>query len=431
MSDIAIRASGLSKRYRIGLRQHYGSLRDVIAGKFFGFRAAGVGSGRRPSGRFVGDMIWALRDVSLEVRHGEVIGVIGPNGAGKTTLLKILSRITEPTEGEAEIHGRMGSLLEVGTGFHPEMSGRENIHLNGAILGMRRREIERKFDEIVSFAGVEEFLDTEVKHYSTGMYMRLAFAVASHLEPDILVVDEVLSVGDVQFQEKCLGKMSQVAGSGRTVLFVSHNLAAVRSLCTRACLIDSGQIRLLGKPDEVISEYLTSFRSSESPNDNLLAERSDRSGSGRVRVIRFEARASEDQPGHPRTGSDAEFIIGYTSTENKNLVRFEVGFVVVDQDGVAVFTCTTKMTRLRIFHDAPPSGRIVCKMKSLPLVPGTYWVNITMKDEWGLADSIMRAASFRVIYDGTGEFIVIPSRAAGHVVVHHEWAITSESMFPR
>lgn len=430
MSDIAIRTSGLGKRYRIGMRRRYGSLRDVIAGKFRGLGGAGAGSGRRPTGRFAGDTFWALRDVSLEVRHGEVIGVIGPNGAGKTTLLKILSRITEPTEGEAEIHGRMGSLLEVGTGFHPEMSGRENIYLNGAILGMRRREIERKFDEIVNFAGVEEFLDTEVKHYSTGMYMRLAFAVASHLEPDILVVDEVLSVGDAQFQEKCLGKMSQVAGSGRTVLFVSHNLAAVRSLCTRACLIDSGQIKMQGKPEEVISEYLASFRSSEHPQDDLLSKRTDRAGSGRVRVNRFEARASGDQPGLPRTGSDAEFIIGYTATENKKLTRFEVGFVVVDQDGVAVFSCTTRMTRVRVFHDAPPSGRVICKMKNLPLIPGTYWVNIIMKDEWGLADSIMKAASFQVIYDGTGEFIVIPSRASGHVVVQHEWDVSSESMSP-
>ncbi len=412
------------------MRRRYGSLRDVIAERLFGFRSAGLPEGHS-SGRIAGDSIWALRHVSLDVNHGEVIGVIGPNGAGKTTLLKILSRITEPTEGEAEIHGRMGSLLEVGTGFHPEMSGRENIYLNGAILGMRKSEIARKFDEIVDFAGVEEFLDTQVKHYSTGMYMRLAFAVASHLEPDILIVDEVLSVGDAQFQEKCLGKMSQVAGGGRTVLFVSHNLAAVRSLCTRACLIDGGQLRRLGKPDEVISDYLASFRASENSSDNVLEKRTDRSGSGRVRVNRFEARACGDLPGHPRTGSDAEFVIGYTSSENKNLVRFEVGFVVVDQDGVAVFTCTTRMTRLRVFHDAAPSGTITCKVRNLPLIPGAYWVNLTIKDEWGLADSIMRAASFQVTYDGTGEFIVIPSRAAGHVVVQHEWAITAESLLVR
>ena len=203
------------------------------------------------------ETIWALKDVSFEIKRGEVVGIIGRNGAGKSTLLKILSRITEPTEGQAAIYGRVGSLLEVGTGFHPELTGRENIYLNGAILGMRRAEIERKFDEIVVFSGVEKFIDTPVKHYSSGMYLRLAFAVAAHLEPEILLVDEVLAVGDAQFQKKCLGKMADVAQAGRTVLFVSHNMGAIHHLCPRSILLEQGRIAMVGATAEVIRHYLS------------------------------------------------------------------------------------------------------------------------------------------------------------------------------
>src|SRR6266480_5280255 len=223
MNGIAIRAEGLGKLYRIGQRERENALRNVLGPIL---RAPWKVLKREKKETF-----WALKDVDLEVKHGEVLGLIGRNGAGKTTLLKILSRITKPTSGWAEIYGRVGSLLEVGTGFHPELSGRDNTYLSGAILGMSKREIERKFDEIVAFAEVERFIDTQVKHYSSGMYMRLAFAVAAHLEPEILVVDEVLAVGDAAFQKKCLGKMGDVAQQGRTVLFVSHNMAAVRKLC--------------------------------------------------------------------------------------------------------------------------------------------------------------------------------------------------------
>src|SRR5438128_9630341 len=244
MGDIAVRVEGLSKRYRIGARQErYYTLRDTLTeavarpfqklAAFFSRNGAGS---RTPEA----SSIWALKDVSFEVKHGEVVGIIGRNGAGKSTLLKILSRITEPTEGRARIHGRVGSLLEVGTGFHPELTGRENIYLNGAILGMRKAEIDRKFDEIVTFAELERFVDTPVKHYSSGMYVRLAFAVAAHLEPEILLVDEVLAVGDAAFQKKCLGKMDSVAREGRTVLFVSHNLQAISTLTERSLLLSHG-----------------------------------------------------------------------------------------------------------------------------------------------------------------------------------------------
>ena len=258
----AIIVDRLTKRYSLGDQGGYRMLRDSIATSFNGSlrRVQRVFGGRKelaevPSNH--GDF-WALRDVSFDVDHGQVIGVIGRNGAGKSTLLKILTRITRPTSGRARINGRVASLLEVGTGFHPELTGRENIYLNGAILGMRRTEIDRKFDAIVAFAEVDEFLDTPVKRYSSGMYVRLAFAVAAHLEPEILLVDEVLAVGDVAFQRKCLGKMGEVAQSGRTVILVSHNMAAVARRCTRAVWLDKGQLHMEGDADQVIAAYLAS-----------------------------------------------------------------------------------------------------------------------------------------------------------------------------
>ncbi|MCP4309301.1 MAG: ATP-binding cassette domain-containing protein [bacterium] len=258
--DVVIRAKGLGKKYVIGHeeRERYVALRDVLARTAKGVwrKTADMARGRPI---VVGDRtedFWALKDVSFEVRRGEVLGVIGRNGAGKSTLLKILSRITDPTEGRVTIAGRVASLLEVGTGFHPELTGRENVYLNGAILGMTRAEIKRKFDEIVDFAGVERFLDTPVKRYSSGMQVRLAFAVAAHLEPEILVVDEVLAVGDAEFQKKCLGKMEDVASHGRTVLFVSHNMAAVSALCTGALTLNAGMISHSGRVAEVLASYL-------------------------------------------------------------------------------------------------------------------------------------------------------------------------------
>ena len=250
---------GLGKRYRIGARRaRYKSLRDVLAeAASLPVRAVRSLAGRAPS-RSPLTTIWALRDVSFRIGHGEVVGIIGRNGAGKSTLLKILSRITEPTTGTAEIRGRVGSLLEVGTGFHPELTGGENIYLNGAILGMRRHEIESRFDEIVAFAGVEKFVDTPVKHYSSGMYLRLAFAVAAHLEPEILLVDEVLAVGDAAFQRKCLDKMEEVGERGRTVLFISHNMPAITRLCARTILLDDGTVIADGPSHEVVSMYLRS-----------------------------------------------------------------------------------------------------------------------------------------------------------------------------
>ncbi len=247
MSQLAIRVNQLGKQYKIGAlhQPRYRTLRDSLTGIFTRKEPANNGH------------IWALREISFEVKQGQVLGVIGRNGAGKSTLLKLLSRVTEPTEGEAEIHGRVGSLLEVGTGFHPELTGRENIYLNGAILGMKRAEIERKFDEIVAFAEIEKFIETPVKRYSSGMYLRLAFAVAAHLEPEILVVDEVLAVGDAEFQRKCIGKMSDVANEGRTVLFVSHNMSAVLRLTEESLVIEKGRLALRAATPQAVDFYLS------------------------------------------------------------------------------------------------------------------------------------------------------------------------------
>jgi lipopolysaccharide transport system ATP-binding protein len=282
-SHPAIRVSGLSKLYRVGARQQgYKTLResiaDACAAPFARLRGRGTGDGGQgaakpkaesgksssapapspsPSPRLSGEQFWALKDVSFEVQPGEVVGIIGRNGAGKSTLLKILSRITEPTSGRIELRGRVGSLLEVGTGFHPELSGRENIYMNGSILGMSRREIQRKFDEIVDFSGIEDFLDTPVKRYSSGMYVRLAFAVAAHLEPEILIVDEVLAVGDAEFQRKCLGKMKSVASHGRTVLFVSHNMPSIEALCQQVVYVHDGRVVRQGPTTEVVAAYRT------------------------------------------------------------------------------------------------------------------------------------------------------------------------------
>jgi lipopolysaccharide transport system ATP-binding protein len=292
MSNIAIRVENLCKQYKIGAgKVRYDTLRDQIVG--------GVTSlfRRDRRSRQRDDIFWALQDVSFAVKKGEVVGIIGHNGAGKSTLLKVLSRITEPTSGYAEIAGRVSSLLEVGTGFHGELTGRENIYLNGAILGMRKAEIVRKFDEIVAFAEIDKFIDTPAKHYSSGMYVRLAFAVAAHLEPEILLIDEVLAVGDTAFQRKCLGKMGDVARAGRTILFVSHQIAAVESLCDVAYVLEGGRVAQSGQAAEVIEAYLSSTPiSCHTP----LSQRADRQGNGKLQFTDIALLADD---GTPHSGS--------------------------------------------------------------------------------------------------------------------------------
>jgi lipopolysaccharide transport system ATP-binding protein len=311
-TPLVLRVEGLSKSYRIGEREPYKALRDVLTDA--------VKMRRRVRSQTSSDRIWALSDVSFDVQQGEVVGLIGRNGAGKSTLLKVLSRITEPTDGQVILRGRVGSLLEVGTGFHPELTGRENIFLNGTILGMRRAEIVRRFDEIVEFAGVARFLDTPVKRYSSGMQVRLAFAVAAHLEPEILLVDEVLAVGDAEFQEKCLGKMRDVTREGRTVVFVSHNLAAVRGLCSRGLLLEQGRLAFDGDVDEAVERYLERVggaRDSAVVEGQALASRLVKSKVyGDAPLFRCNRISVLDEDGRPsvsfRSDEDATVAIEFT-----------------------------------------------------------------------------------------------------------------------
>ncbi|HEX7997144.1 MAG TPA: polysaccharide ABC transporter ATP-binding protein [Pyrinomonadaceae bacterium] len=333
MSEIAIRCEGVGKRYRLGQRERYRALRDTLTDMMTApfriirsaFQKSANGNGK------LDNMLWALRDVSFVVRPGEVVGIIGRNGAGKSTLLKILSRITKPSEGMVEIHGRVGSLLEVGTGFHPELTGRENIYLNGSILGMRKAEIDRKFDEIVRFAEVEEFIDTPVKRYSSGMYVRLAFAVAAHLEPEILVIDEVLAVGDAQFQKKCLGKMGDVAKEGRTVLFVSHNMQAVQSLCHRAILIEAGRVVAEGSAKEVVSRYLASI--SEMGSEINWPE-NEAPGNDEIRLTSLRVSTENSNGGVYSSSEDLNVEMEFTARMRHSALC--VGFDVVNSEGVVI-----------------------------------------------------------------------------------------------
>ncbi len=313
-----------------------------------------------------GDQIWALRDINFTVDQGDVLGIIGRNGAGKSTLLKILSRVTAPTSGKVKIKGRVASLLEVGTGFHPDLTGRENIYLNGAILGMSRDEINRKFDEIVDFSGVEKFIDTPVKRYSSGMHVRLAFAVAAHLDPEILVVDEVLAVGDAKFQKKCLGKMSDVAKEGRTVLFVSHNMAAVQNLCSQAFLISTGQIIYSGMVPEVVDRYLLSDR-----QDNLFNPvRSKRKGDQQAVITNFQL-----HPIQPKTGMPTEFIFDISRSSSDGELFVELAVSIQTEQGIPLFQLYSRHMG-QGFSISTGMTKIVTRIDNLPLAPGRYIVNL-------------------------------------------------------
>jgi len=371
----AIRVRHLSKQYRIGGPQEpYHTFRDAI-----------VNSLKAPMKVFhkapLVEGFWALKDISFDVEPGEVVGIIGRNGSGKSTLLKILSRITSPTEGTVELHGRVGSLLEVGTGFHPEMTGRENIFLNGSILGMKRKEIDDKLDEIVKFSEIDKFLDTPVKRYSSGMYVRLAFAVAANMEPEILVVDEVLAVGDAGFQKKCLGKMGDVAKEGRTVLFVSHQMAAVENLCSRALLINSGQILEEGKSSEVIETYLKKMHGETNSID--LADRIDRSGSGEYR---FQKVWLSDNAGNRvnffRIG-DRNVSIHINLKPSKDSVKSMSGVVSLVICNFSGNRLTSLLTEWKeIILNISGNNTIKFTIDRIHICPGTYSCNLYF-GRWG------------------------------------------------
>ena len=370
MSDVAIRVEGLGKRYHVGAVRRRTMLREALTERA---RAAARLLGGR--GRGSGDeFIWALRDVSFEVPRGEAVGFIGGNGAGKSTLLKLLSRITEPTEGDAWIHGRVGSLLEVGTGFHAELSGRENTYLNGAILGMKRAEIDRKFDEIVAFAGVERFIDTPVKHYSSGMYLRLAFAVAAHLEPEILIVDEVLAVGDAEFQKRCLGKMGEVARGGRTVLFVSHNMDAVQRLCSRCVLLEGGRVATLGPTRQVVRRYLSAELRHAGPGEWVDFRAHSREGTGEARfaAARYVG-AGGPGDGHVASGGPLEVVLAVDASAALRVDSLAVTFYAPDGTKLVNADTARQGRALRLEEGR---SEVVVRIDALHLNPGPYQVGL-------------------------------------------------------
>jgi lipopolysaccharide transport system ATP-binding protein len=421
--DVVIRAEGLGKQYMIGHQAkgtRHTTLRDAIVGGARGLlrSTADVVRGRPLVAGDAVEAFWALKNVSFEVRRGEVMGIIGRNGAGKSTLLKILSRITEPSEGRVTIKGRVASLLEVGTGFHPELSGRENIYLNGAILGMSRAEIRRKLDEIVAFAEVEKFLDTPVKRYSSGMYVRLAFAVAAHLDPEILVVDEVLAVGDAEFQRKCLGKMGEVARGGRTVLLVSHNIASVQSLCSRCISLLSGKILSDGDPIAVVADLYSSSCLQHSTN---LREIPDRRGNGRTRFLDFTI---TDEKGcvleSVSTGQHIRLKLTTSGFQKANNIRISVAFSTAF--GATLFVCSTELT-----HDGPyvPVGmaEIICGIPRLPLAAGPYLLTFYMEQDREVIDWIEHKVLLTVNdsdFFGSGRNLP-PGWEGKCVLVDHYW----------
>jgi lipopolysaccharide transport system ATP-binding protein len=373
MSDIAIRAEGLGKLYRIGgPKQKYRTIRETIVDTAtMPFqRARGVMRGEAAGGGH--ESFWALKNISFEVKHGEVVGIIGRNGAGKSTLLKVLSRITEPSAGYVDVYGRVGSLLEVGTGFHPELTGRENIYLNGAILGMTREEIARKFDEIVDFAEIEKFIDTPVKHYSSGMGLRLGFAVAAHLEPEILVVDEVLAVGDMNFQQKCLGKMDEVSQHGRTILFVSHNMAAIRQLCPKTMVINNGQIIFQGDTSEGINYYLSHNSRTEDGAVVDTRNYADRSGTGGGRIVRVGVEDEYGKATH-NIGIGKPLRI-WMEVELKDIkAPIVMGVEIKSREGVPLLNLRTDSHGITFGpYENPAKVKIQVEIPGLPFYPGIY-----------------------------------------------------------
>jgi lipopolysaccharide transport system ATP-binding protein len=380
----AIIIDNVGKRYRVeppGERSDYLTLRESVMKMLTRpFRRAGAAT-----------EFWALRDVSFDVQAGEAVGIVGRNGAGKSTLLKILSRITRPTTGYARLRGRVGSLLEVGTGFHPELTGRENIYLNGSILGMARREIARHFEEIVAFAEIGPFVDTPVKRYSSGMYTRLAFAVAAHLEPEILVVDEVLAVGDAEFQKKCLSKMGDVAGQGRTILFVSHNMGAVQQLCKRTVLLHQGRVKMIGPSREVVTEYL---KSGDAAATVPLAERRDRTGEGRFRFEEFTLLGPDGRPrAYAVTGEDMTLKVKIRVPDDGPLPSpLEIGIAIREPQG----TCVTEVGS-HFVGRSPRTGaearEVSCLVPRLPLLPAQYrldlWCGVMGETEDYILDAVI------------------------------------------
>ncbi|KGO35716.1 hypothetical protein JT06_00315 [Desulfobulbus sp. Tol-SR] len=411
--------NGLGKSYRLGLReQQANTFRDLLAS----WARAPLQRLRRLGEHDIAaeDAFWALKDVSFSVQPGEVVGIIGRNGAGKSTLLKILSRITEPTEGEVRLRGRVSSLLEVGTGFHPELTGRENIFLNGSILGMSRVEIRSKFDQIVAFSEIEKFLDTPVKRYSSGMYVRLAFAVAAHLEPEILIVDEVLAVGDIEFQKKCLGKMGEVAREGRTVIIVSHNMSAIQALCERAILLRTGRVVEDGRTPEVVRSYLKFLEKGAS---SAFVDNPERKSSGSVMLTGANMLDDQGFPiSHPVSGQPLIFQFDYL---NKNGTKqIDVVMTLFNHLGTAVSNFSTRVHGVRLSID--DSGSFYCAIPKLPLPMGDYRLAVALQVNGQNIDLIPNVLVFSVT---VGDFFstgLMPDIQYSTALIEHKWETTKE-----
>ena len=423
MDNSIVKIHNIGKQYQIGEKIRYGSLRDDIT-NFFKKGFNKVVSPKSNGSEEVASKkgyFWSLKDISFDIHRGEIIGIIGRNGAGKSTLLKIIAGITEPTEGRIDIYGRIGSLLEVGTGFHPELTGRENIFLNGAILGMRRAEIERKFDEIVAFSEVETFIDTPVKYYSTGMRVRLGFSVAAHLEPEILLIDEVLAVGDAAFQKKCLGKLDNVASSeGRTVLFVTHDMAAISALCDRAVLLDNGTIKAKGATNDIIDGYFQSISGVESIP---LDQRKDRSGDSSVLAtsIRIE---DADHDKIIRSGSRLKITVGYRS--NKPVQYLNVELTIRDFNNRASIFFLNSNNTPDFPQKLPSEGNIICLTDRTYLTPGRCVVDIRLRKGQNRVDKVEQAAYFDVESESIEGLEIVPSRDNAMQILKNSWYAETE-----
>ncbi|MDX1994893.1 MAG: ABC transporter ATP-binding protein [bacterium] len=421
MVDTAILVEGLGKQYRIGAAPAQSRSMKDAALDLVRAPLRRVRSLRRTEDT---PNIWALRDVSFEIKAGEVIGLIGRNGAGKSTLLKILSRITPPTTGRVTLSGRVGSLLEVGTGFHPELTGRENIFLNGAMLGMRRYEITRKFDEIVDFSGVEKFIDTPVKRYSSGMYVRLAFAVAAHLEPEILIVDEVLAVGDAAFQKKCLGKMSEVTQNGRTVIFVSHSMAAITSLCRRVIIMEKGGVFLDTDIQTGVRVYLQKLF--EGDQAGFLAPGEKRFGNGAVLFTDFWM---EDTDGNTlpvaRSGEDVVLAFAYQTADGAPLRgKLSAGFSLVDDHDRTLFIVYNDYTN-QLFEDVSGRGVLRCRINRFPLIPANYRVTGVLNVDGEEADRPEKGLGMMLVTEGDFYGTGRTGSNAAPFMVMGDWSVSA------
>lgn len=413
--SLAIRIEQLSKRYTLGeinQRTLWNQTRDFLT--------------RRK--RSDDEYFWALRDISLDVQEGEILGILGHNGAGKSTLLKILSQITAPTSGRVRLNGRVASLLEVGTGFHQELTGRDNVYLNGSILGMSRREVQAKFDEIVAFAGIEEFIDTPVKRYSSGMRVRLAFAVAAHLESEILIIDEVLSVGDASFQQKCLGKVAGMTDAGRTVLFVSHNTAAVEKLCRRGVVLDHGRLVFQGTQTEALGEYLQKFAQKSAS----LRERTDRTGTGKLRIVGLDFRDSQGEVVQAaRSGMDLEIWLHFENHARQPFPRLGARIFITTHMGVPVFVQANRLAQTT-FGELPETGAFVCRIPRLPLPENSYQISFRITPETASGETLDAVRGAATLHVAGGDFFGggrVPPARDGLALVDGAWRLEYATRF--